>query len=264
MRILAPTLLLLLASCGRGGPASSDIPAPGNDMGQATRDPAGPNIVIAATGPGNCSASWDGQPATPAQVTERSRALIEQAIARVGGVANMTEEVMPVANVRAPADMTMTCVETVLVALNRSGMASARLGPASGEGLALMDFPLDTGSPPPPLPMVMGLGAGGQVTWNNDPLDTAGLNARLGQMGSLEAPDPMEGGPPPGVFELQVAREATVGQLYGLLRTIGRYHIRPMVYLPSAAPAQDGPPMAVSPPLSAPPPPPVPPPPRPR
>lgn len=257
MRRLAPALLLLMASCGRGEPATNDIPAPANDMGSRASGPAMPTIVIAATGPGNCSASWDAQPVTPQQITQRSVAALERAIAAVGGAQNITEEALPVANVEAPAELSIACADTILFALQQSGMASVRLKPAGGRAPVLMDFPLDTGAPPPVVPMVMGLGAGGQVTWNSDPLDAAGLAARLGQMGSTEASDPMEAGPPPGAFELRVAREATVGQLHELLRTIRRYHIRPFVYLPSAEAGPGGAQVAT------PPPPPVPPVPRP-
>lgn len=253
MRILAPALLLLMASCGRGGPASNDIPAPGNDMGrQAEQGPAGPTVVIAATGPGNCAASWDGQPATAAQVTERSRALLEQAIAAAGGARNLTEEAVPVAIVEAPADMNMACAETILFALQRSGMVSVRLRPAGGQAV-LMDFPLNTDLPPPPIPMVLGLGAGGQATWNGAPLDDAGLAAQLGRIGGTEAPDPMEGPPPPGGLELRVSREATVGQLHALLLKTGRYHVRPSVYLPSAEAGPSGAQVAAPPPPPAPP-----------
>ena len=257
MRKLAPALLLLIASCGSGGPASSDMPAPGNVMWQeAAREPAGPNIVIAASGPDNCSASWDGQPVTPAQITERSRVLLEQAIAAVGGVQNITEDAIPVANVRAPADMNIACAATYLLALNRSGMASVRLGPADGQGPVLMDFPLNTDVPPPPVPMVLGLGAGGRLTWNGDPIDQAELTGHLTRIGGgTEAPDPMEGGPPPGALDLRVAREATVGQLHQLLRTTRRYQVRPFVYLPSAE-AGPSPGAAPPPPVAPPPPPP--------
>ena len=82
--------------------------------------------------------------------------------------------------------------------------------------------------------MVLGIGAGGQVTWNNEPIDAAALAERLGYHGSTTPPARGEGAPPPGGMELRVAREATFGQLYELLRTTSRYHLRPFVYLPSA------------------------------
>ncbi len=253
MRTTALALLLLTASCGRGDQATNDFPAPANQAAQGPGAEAPPAITIAESGPGGCSASWNGQSVTPAQITERSVALLERAIAAVGGPANATETTFPTPDVEAPAELGIACADTILFALQRAGMVSVRLKPAGGQAPVLMDFPLNTDLPPPPVPMVLGLGAGGRITWNDDPLDAAGLAAQLGRIGSTGAPDPIEGGPPPGGLELRVAREATFGQLHELLRTTSRYNLRPFVYLPSAEAAPPGPP----------PPPPVPPVPRP-
>jgi hypothetical protein len=253
MRIIAPALLLLLASCGRGDPGANQMRAPANASGGDARPAALPTITSAATGPGGCSANWDGQAVSPEQITQRSIALLEQAIRAAGGIQNIAETTLPTPNVEAPADLSFACADRILFALQRSGMANVRLKPTGGQAPVLADFPLDTGAPPPPIPTVLGIGAGGQVTWNNDPIDAAGLGRELERVGGSTGPvDPDEGAPPPGGLELRVTRDVTFGQLYDLLRTTSRYHLRPVVYLPSAKAAPAA--------TSAPPPPGVPPP----
>lgn len=227
MRIPALAVLLLVASCGQLDRMSNQLAA---ERGPSrTASAPAPTIAVAA----NCSASWDGQAVTPAQITERSVALLERAIAAAGGVQNVTETALPIPNVEAPADLGFACADTILFALQRSGMMSVRLRPAGGGASVLADFPLNTDLPAPPIPMVLGIGAGGQVTWNNEPLDAAGLTAELARHGST-APTARGDEAPPGGLELRVAREATFGQVHALLRTTSRYHLRPFVYLPSA------------------------------
>jgi hypothetical protein len=196
--------------------------------------PPAPTITIAATGPGACAASWDGQAVTPVQITQRSVALLERAIATAGGPQNVTEASLPIPEVQAPTDLGFGCADTILFALQRSGMLSVRLRASGAQAPGLADFPFESNLPPPPVPMVLGIGAGGQLTWNDAPIDAAGLAAQLGRIGSTAPSDPNEGGPPPGGLELRVGREATFGQVHALLRTIQSYHLRPFLYLPSA------------------------------
>lgn len=249
MRTSALVLLLITASCGRSDPAANQAGPSATARPEAR---AVPIITIAATGPGGCSASWDGQAATPAQITERSIALLERTIATVGGARNLSEVNMPRAIVEAPADLSFACADTILFALQRSGMIGVALKPGGRDPIG-MDFPLDTGAPPPPIPTVLGIGAGGQLTWNSDPIDEAGLAAQLTRIGgSPSEVDPMAEAPPPGGLELRVAREATFGQLHELLRTTQRYHLRPVVYLPSAEAGPSGAQVATPPPPSPP------------
>lgn len=235
MRTGALALLLLMASCGQGDRVNQAEAVP-NLSGPQSGARAAPTvtITIAATGPGGCAASWDGQPVTPEQIRERGYALVRQAVEAAGGAQNLTEDTIPVLDVEAPADLSFACADTILASIQRTGMSSVRLKPAGGRAPVLVDFPLDMDVPPPPIPMVLGIGAGGQVTWNNDPIDAAALAARLGYHGSTAPPDSGEQEAPPGGMELRVAREATFGQVYELLRTTRRYHLRPFLYLPSA------------------------------
>ena len=261
MRILAPALLLLLTSCGRDGQGTNQGRAPAGEGGPEARAPAVPAIAIAAAGQGGCSASWDGQAVTPAQIQERSIALLERAIGAVGGVQNITEDTLPVFNVAAPADLSFACADTILFSIQRAGVPGVRLIPP-GRAPVLADFPLGDNAQPPPVPMEIGVGAGGRVTWNGAPIGAEGLAARLRQVGSDTGPETGEPEAPPGGLELRPTREATFGQVYEVLGRIRARQVRPLLILPSAEIAAPGaapaPPPAVSPP---PPPPPVPPPP---
>jgi len=235
MRTGALALLLLMTSCEQGDlfNQAKSVPGVGGPQTGARATPIA-TITIAATGPGGCAANWNGQPVTPEQITERGFTLVRQAVDAVGGAQNITEETLPIFNVEAPADLSFACADTILFSLQRAGMFSVRLKAAGGQAPVLADFPLDMNVPPPPIPMVLGIGAGGQMTWNNEPIDAAGLAAHLIRIGgSTATPDRVEGSPPPGAFELRVTREATFGQVYELLRTIHRYRLRPFLYLPS-------------------------------
>ena len=253
MRKIAPALLLLLASCGQEnrGPDQASASADGS---RSEPRATVPTITIAARGPGGCSASWDGQPVTPAQITERSVAFLERAIAALGGAQNITELNFPVPNVEAPADLGLACADTILFALQRAGMVSVWLRTPGGQAPVIMDFPLDTSPQPQPIPTVLGVGAGGQVTWNSDPVDAAGLEAELIRIGGSPAQSDETEEPPPGFPELRVQPEARFGQLSDLLRTTHRFHLRPAVYLPSAG-AGPSPVANPAPPSVAPPPP---------
>jgi hypothetical protein len=239
MRTGALALLLLMASCGQGDRVdqanqAEAVPDVGRPQSGVRAAPA-VTITIAATGPGGCAASWEGQAVTPEQIRERGITLVSQAVGAAGGIQNLTEDTLPILTVEAPSDLSFACADTILFSLQRAGMANVRLKPAGGRAPVLADFPLDMNVPPPPIPMVLGIGAGGQITWNNDPIDAAALTAELVRHGgSTGPPDPAEGEPPPGGVELRPTREATFGQVYELLRTTSRYHVRPFLYLPSA------------------------------
>ena len=194
MRTGALALLLLMASCGRGDPPNRAEAVPGVGGPEAgTRTASVPSITIAAPGPGGCEARWDGQPVTPAQITERGGLMLRQAVEAIGGAQNIGDDNLPVPNVEAPADLSFACADTILFAIQRAGMFSVKIRPTGGQAPVPLDFPLDTNAPPPPVPTVLGLGAGGRMTWNGDPIDAAGLTAQLGRIGSTT---PSAGGEP--------------------------------------------------------------------
>jgi hypothetical protein len=235
--MVALALMLLVAACGRGDGgnasgtdgnafASADFSGDGRDVAAT--------LALAASGPGACSARWDGQPATPQQVLERSSALIERAISAQGSVANLTEETLPTIAVTAPASLGFACVDTYLAQVRRTGVSSVLLTPDGGAA-ALADFTLsDIGAPPPTV--VLGIGAGGRLTWNNDAIGLDAIPERLRRLGGGESAGGVEA--PPGELGLRPAREATFGQVHQVLAAIRAGHVRAALLLPSITPTR--------------------------
>lgn len=245
MRTGALALVLLVTACSRGEGGNA-----AEASGNAAADFAGEDrsvaatLALAASGSGNCSARWEGQATTVQQVLERSSALIERAIQQQGGVANLTDESLPTVAVTAPASLGFACADTWLAAIRRAGVPNVLLAP-DGRPAALADFTLsDIGAPPPPV--VIAIGAGGRLHWNQEAIGLDALADRLlrrtgGVEPRVEAP--------PGELELRPAREATFGQVYEALSAVRSGHSRVALLLPSVTPTRP-PPAAPAPPAN--------------
>ena len=247
MRTGALALVLLVTACGRGGGNAADALGNGAISTRFAGEDrsAAATLALAASGPGGCSAKWDDQPATPQQVLERSSALIEHAITEQGSVANLTEESLPTIAVTGPASLGFACVDTYLAAIRRTGVPSVLLIP-DGSDAALADFTLsDIGAPPPTV--VLGIGAGGRLTWNADAIRLEAIPERLQRMAGGQGVAGME--MPPGELELRPAREATFGSVHQALAAVRAGHVRAALLLPSVVPTR---PSAPPPPALAP------------
>lgn len=256
MRIGALALMLLVTACGQGG-GGDGTGANGNGADASfrgdTRDVAA-TLALAGSGPGGCSARWNSQPATPQQVLERSSALVEQAIQQQGGVANLTDETLPAVSVTAPPSLGFACVDTYLSAVRRSGVATVLLAPDGGVP-ALADFTLsDIGAPPPSI--VLGVAAGGRLSWNQEAITLAALPDHVrrlsgGDEAQAEMGTPAEMVTARGELELRPTREANFGQLHAVLSAVRAGNIRAALLLPSVQPSR--PPARVSAPTPVPP-----------
>lgn len=256
MRTGALVLLLLMAACGQQSGDANRTGASGNLTGSPaapvdTREAAA-TVTLAASGPGGCSARWDGQPVTVPQVLERSSALIERAIADVGEVTNLTEETTPVVAVAAPAGLGFACADTFLAAIRRAGVPGVLLRPEGGQEAALADFSLSDIAAPPPT-VVIAIGGGGRLTWNGQAI---GLEAIPGRVRQLGGDGTIEVEAPPGELELRPAREASFGQVHAVLRAVRERHVRAALLLPSVTPVARPPAPAPVPAAPAPAPPP--------
>ncbi len=251
MRTGALALLMLIAACGEGGPEPNETGA-GDGAGVAApgdRQATAATVTLAGTGPGpgGCSARWDNQPATPQQVLERSGTVVERAIERVGGIANLTGETLPALAVVAPAGLAFACADTYLGAIRRAGVPIVLLTVEGEPDAALADFALsDIGAPPPTV--VLAVGRGGRMTWNNEALGLDAMPERLRQLGGGTS---LEVEAPPGELELRPAREATFGQVHAALRAIRAGRFRAALLLPSVEPARPPAPVAARPPPPA-------------
>lgn len=238
MRKGALALVLLATACGQTGGDGNEAGGAGNaaapaDFAGEARNTAA-TLALAASGPGGCSASWDGQAASPQQVLERSSSLIERAIQQQGSVANLTEETLPAVAVTAPDGLGFGCADTYLAAIRRAGVPTVLLSPEGGAP-ALVDFTLsDIGAPP--ASVVIAIGAGGRLTWNNEAVTLAALPERLRQM-SGDGPG-AEMVTARGELELRPAREATFGQVHQVLGAVRAGHVRAALLLPSVEPSR--------------------------
>lgn len=233
MRNTALALVLFVTACdgGNGGGAADNVVA--MTFAGEEREAAA-TLALAATGPGGCSARWDGQPATPQQVLERGSALIEQAISQQGSVANLTEETLPTIAVTAPAGLGFGCVDTYLAAIRRTGVPNVLLIPDGRAAAALADFTLSDIAAPPPS-VVLAIDAGGRLSWNNETIGLDAISERLSRLGGVGAPD-IEA--PPGELELRPARAATFGQVHAALSAVRASRVRAALLLPSVEPAR--------------------------
>jgi hypothetical protein len=241
MRTGTLALLLLMAACGRAGDADR-AGGSGNRSGAAWEGDqldAAATLVLAASGPGGCAASWDGRPATPQQVRDRSAAAVESGISAAGGVGNVTREALPAIAVEAPSDLGFACADTYLSAVRRAGVVSVLLKPRGEQAAALADFTLsEFGAPPPSV--VLAVGRNGVLSWNGEPATLDAISERARQLGGVAAGVEV----PPGALELRPAREASFGQVYEALRAVRQARVRAALLLPSVPPARAVPPTA--------------------
>ena len=239
MRTGALALLLFLAACGGSGDESNGAAAAGNFAAPGDQRETAATLTLAASGQGNCSARWEDQPATPAQVLERSSALIEAAIQRAGGVAALTEANTPAVAVIAPAGLGFACADSYLVQVRRSGVPTVLLiVEGQPDEAALADFALSDIALPAPT-VVLVTGAGGRLTWNGEPVGRDAIPERVRQLGGGGA---TEVDVPAGELELRPAREATFGQVHQALRIVRAGHVRAALLLPSVPPGPRAPP----------------------
>ena len=244
MRTGALALVMLVAACGGSGPA--DEAAGGNAATVAappdSRETAA-TVTLSASGPGNCSAQWEGQPTSAQQVTERGAALIEQAIQRAGGVGGLTEANTPVVAVAAPPTLGFACVDTYLSAIRRSNIPTVLLMPVGDASeAALARFTLTDIAVPPPT-VVLKVGAGGRLSYNDETVSLDAIPERLSRLNGGSSAIEV----PAGELEIRPAREATFGQFHQVLRAVRASHVGAALLLPSMPPPVRATPVPVRP-----------------
>ena len=229
-------VLLLLAGCG--GPGETNGAAGPRESTNAAAAAAplpilpevGATLALSAAGADRCSAKWNGEAVTRAQLLDRAAAAIERAIAAVGGIENISAETIPVVRVEAPADMGFACVDTMLAAVQRAGFPRVILAPIDESEAALASFPLTEIGPPPPAAIVR-IGAGGRMTWNQEAVDLARLTERARAIGGVDMPPA-----PPGELEIRPALEASFGSVHAAVRAARQGNVQATLLPPSVAP----------------------------
>jgi hypothetical protein len=226
-------LAALAPGCAPGG---------GNASGNGANAVSAPTVSAALAG-GACVLRWDGELANAEAITRRGVAVIEQAIAAAGGISRITEENMPVARFEATPDTPYSCFGPALMALKASGFAMAEL-PAPQHGVGGAGRPAQlalgnlVGTPPG---VTLALGAGGRISWNDEPMELAALRSRIsggggrmtqfgetrpreepppGPPGASDEPDLVEERPPPGAFALAPEPDLTFAEFLAAVQAV--------------------------------------------
>jgi hypothetical protein len=213
------SLIVLIATFAACAPRGA-----GNETGNAVEVNAGQpeaTLSVAAAQGGVCAMRWDGTAVTSEQARARGTAVLEAAIARLGGIENITEDNLPYVRLEAPSGAALPCVAPALGALQRAGFPKIALRPAGGrpvsDAIAMLLFDEEGREVRPST--IVALGAGGGMTLNGQPVDLAGLSARA-PAGAPSGETFDERGPP-GDFVIAMSAEATFGAAYEALRTAG-------------------------------------------
>lgn len=237
-------LALAIALCAACAPSAENIIG-GNRVSESRSGGAAGEalVTVAATNGNPCAATWNGEPATNAQLSDRAFALVEAAVDRAGGVANITEQTLPKVRLEAAPALTFACLGPVIAAILRSGVAEIMLKPTGVTSQPVSVHGALTPSGQPAASNIIEIGPGARIAWNGEAEDLAGLRSRAR---AIAIP-----GAPPGELALIVASDVTFGAAFPQLEAVAP--ARPILLPPGSTlprPGQGG---------SGVPPPPVPP-----
>ena len=85
--------------------------------------PENVNLSVKGDGAGGCEVYWNLTRVTNQDLLERAVEKLEDEIARVGGVDNVTEENMPEVHIRGDIDTPYKCVGGTVFTMQRAGFA---------------------------------------------------------------------------------------------------------------------------------------------
>ncbi len=192
--------LLLILGASVAGPLQATASALWQDPLSAR--PVAGTIAIAA----DCQARWEGTPVTQEQILERTVAIVEAAIDRVGGVQNVTEENLPHLRVEAAPELPWQCVGPTLLAIQRSGIVEVALRDQRAY------FTMALHGPGEPAAVQVDIAAGGELSWNGERLPVGALAGRVQTLGDAAwGPD--------SLF-VNIDGRATFGDVYRLLQVV--------------------------------------------
>ncbi len=85
--------------------------------------PENVNLSVKGAAGGACEVYWNLTPVTNEQLLERAVKKLEDEVARVGGVDNVTEENMPEVHIRGDVDTPYKCIGGTVFTMQRAGFA---------------------------------------------------------------------------------------------------------------------------------------------
>jgi biopolymer transport protein ExbD len=88
-----------------------------------TTKPENVNLSVHGTPDGNCAVYWGLTKVTSQELLDRAVKKLEDTIAAVGGVENVTDETMPEAHIRGDVNTPYKCVGGAIITMQRAGFA---------------------------------------------------------------------------------------------------------------------------------------------
>ncbi|MFL6733251.1 MAG: ExbD/TolR family protein [Sphingomicrobium sp.] len=88
-----------------------------------TTKPENVNLSVTGDESGGCKVYWGLEPVNSQQLLDKAVKKLEDEIARVGGVNNVTEENMPEAHIRGDVNTPYKCIGGTIYTMQRAGFA---------------------------------------------------------------------------------------------------------------------------------------------
>lgn len=146
-------------------------------------------ILINASGPGQCDFQWERTQTTASQLRAVAVRELETEVARQGGASNVTH--IPTVWARAAATTPYRCLSGALREIQRAGFTRARLVPSGPtDHQFVIDLPqasdgvLETPEGDP-VRNIISINAGGTITWNGSAIDTRRLRQYLDYVNTM-------------------------------------------------------------------------------
>ena len=88
-----------------------------------TTKPENVNLSVRGSGDGGCEVYWNLEKVNSQQLLEKAVKKLEDTVAAVGGVENVTDENMPEAHIRGDVDTPYKCIGGTIITMQRAGFA---------------------------------------------------------------------------------------------------------------------------------------------
>lgn len=169
--------LALCASCSQPfGNITDSNASSASQSGGAAGDAA---VTVAAVGGNPCATTWNGAPTPLAELSNRSVALVEQAIERAGGIENIQLEQFPRIRLEADPALTFACLGPVIAAVQQGGTAAVMLKPTGAVNQPVAVHASLTSSGAEPASIFIEVAPGGRLAWNGEATDLATVRSRI-------------------------------------------------------------------------------------
>ncbi len=155
-------------------------------------------VTVAAANGNPCTATWNGEAVTTEELSTRTVRLVEQAIERAGGIANMRAELIPRVSLEATPTLTFACVGPAIAAIQQGGGPEIMLKPTGAVQQPVSVYTSLTSSGGQPAQVTIQFGQGDRIGWTeitvagrtDEMIDLAGVRTRARAFASDHDPRP--------------------------------------------------------------------------